>query len=348
MTASDAKIERASSLNGETFISYSRNFEDVILNRLFPIHKTGFYVDVGAGQPRFENDTFFLYQRGWRGINIEPNRELHTALVRDRPRDTNLQLALSDQDSDAIVYYELAGSGLSTCDAEMAAQYKAVGRNIVPREIPAATLSDVLANAGVDHINILKVDVEGFEEKVLNGNNWEKFRPDVVMVAVTYYDRPLRRPTGILDSMKERGYRHIHFDGLNDFYLERDFRAPEGLSLPPNVFDRFLPHHLAEVQSRLSEALRAMEALATENRQIGHRVVYLTTENRRLQNGAEQMRTEILALNRLLEQLGALAAADARLKSVYSSLSWRLTKPLRWCDAVLRRLAARFRRLHPR
>ena len=73
--------------NREPFVSYSINFEDVILHRLFPSVQSGFYVDVGAGHPRLANDTFSLYQKGWRGINVEPNSECYRALVEERARD---------------------------------------------------------------------------------------------------------------------------------------------------------------------------------------------------------------------------------------------------------------------
>ena len=86
------EISEGASLGKDSFTSYSLNFEDVILHRLFPVSQTGFYVDVGAGHPRFENDMYALYQRGWRGINIEPNRGFHAQLMQERPRDINLRL----------------------------------------------------------------------------------------------------------------------------------------------------------------------------------------------------------------------------------------------------------------
>jgi FkbM family methyltransferase len=313
--------------DANSFVSYSLNFEDVILHRLFPVTQTGFYVDVGAGHPRFENDTFSFYQRGWRGINIEPNHGFHCALMKERPRDINLQVVLSDSSGGALTYYELNGSGLSTCDVDQATAYQAAGRDMVLREVPVTTLSSILTEAGIDHINILKVDVEGFEEKVLNGNDWDKFRPDVVVVEAIYPERPIRRPTKILSFMEQRGYRHVHFDGLNDFYLEREFPAPEGLTLPPNVFDRFVPREIVDLRdeveslrtnftaaeeyasplkTQLDEALHAADALAVENRRVGHQTAHLASENRHLRAAAEQMRAELLRLNQLLEPLHAI------------------------------------------
>lgn len=53
-------------------ISYAQNGEDVILNRLFPPEYKGFYVDAGAAHPDVHSVTRHFYERGWRGINIEP------------------------------------------------------------------------------------------------------------------------------------------------------------------------------------------------------------------------------------------------------------------------------------
>ncbi|HLB99326.1 MAG TPA: FkbM family methyltransferase, partial [Acetobacteraceae bacterium] len=66
------------------FVSYSANYEDVILNRVFGSRNSGFYIDVGAAHPLYENDTRALYDRGWRGINIEPNATFYRELVAER------------------------------------------------------------------------------------------------------------------------------------------------------------------------------------------------------------------------------------------------------------------------
>jgi hypothetical protein len=129
---------------------------------------------------------------------------------------------------------------------------------------------------------------------------------------------------------------------------------------------------------------RTAKALAAENRRLGHQIAHLTSENRRLRGAAEQMRAELLVFNKLFEPLltipapterqprdherepvglnnepvakrrdperelaglrNQLVAAQARLASAYSSRSWRLTAPLRWCDDIQRRVVRRLRR----
>lgn len=240
----------------ERFTSYSLNFEDVILHRLFAHRAPGFYVDVGAGHPRFENDTYALYEAGWSGINVEPNPEFFRRLEQERPRDRNLCLALSDRAEESLTYYEVPGTGLSTCDPVMAQAHEARGHEVQVRSVPVSTLAEVLEEAGIVSVDVLKVDVEGFEERVLAGNDWDRISPAVILVEATYPERPERRPTGIGQFLQSRGYRHAYFDGLNDFYLRDDFDEGTAFKLPPNVFDGFV---LREVMD-LRQTVKAVEA----------------------------------------------------------------------------------------
>jgi hypothetical protein len=78
------------------FITYAQNFEDVILWRALKHVDRGFYVDCGAYDPTRDSVTKAFYDRGWRGINIEPIPSLLQEFVVQRPFDTNLAIAVSD------------------------------------------------------------------------------------------------------------------------------------------------------------------------------------------------------------------------------------------------------------
>jgi hypothetical protein len=68
-------------------LTYAQNFEDVMLARLFSKQADGFYVDVGGWHPEIHSVTKFFYDRGWRGVNVEPIRRNWEAFVAERPRD---------------------------------------------------------------------------------------------------------------------------------------------------------------------------------------------------------------------------------------------------------------------
>ena len=228
------------------FVSYSANREDVYLNRVFAAQPTGFYVDVGAAHPLYENDTRALYERGWSGINIEPNEEFFGLLAAARPRDRNLRLAVSDEPGE-LAFHQVTGTGLSTADAGEAGRARERGHEVVEHRVAADTLRHILAEAAPNAIDLLKVDVEGFELKVLQSNDWTRFRPHLILVEATFPDTPVRRPDVVTPYLETQGYRRVFFDGLNDYFTEQGFEAPaDAFDRPVNIFDRFQP--LAEVE----------------------------------------------------------------------------------------------------
>src|SRR5207244_1938903 len=156
------------------------------------------YVDVGAAHPIFESDTKALYDAGWRGINIEPNKIFFTELLAQRPRERNLCVALSDKVG-AVSYFEVVGTGLSTCNQNLVRHLRKKGHQVFLHIVPTATLAQLLDAHPPVAIDFLKIDVEGFEERVLAGNNWAKYRPSVILVECTYPESPKRRPTRIRD-----------------------------------------------------------------------------------------------------------------------------------------------------
>ncbi len=66
-------------------ISYAQNFEDLILMGILREIPNGFYVDVGANHPEQDSVTKIFYDKGWSGINIEPNTVLYNELCIARP-----------------------------------------------------------------------------------------------------------------------------------------------------------------------------------------------------------------------------------------------------------------------
>jgi FkbM family methyltransferase len=75
--------------------TYSAHIEDYLIRQLLP-YGNGRYVDVGAFDPVKESNTFILYERGWRGILIEPQPTYVERLRQIRPRDTVVESAVSD------------------------------------------------------------------------------------------------------------------------------------------------------------------------------------------------------------------------------------------------------------
>ncbi|GGE95115.1 FkbM family methyltransferase [Stappia taiwanensis] len=228
----------------QTVISYAQNYEDVMLQRCFAETATGFYVDVGASSPVADSVTFHFYRKGWRGVNIEPLTDRYRELVRCRPRDHNLNVAVGRESGQAMLNVFEGTGGLSTLRADIAEdmrRHAGVARQI---EIEVRPLSEICTACGVpERYAFLKVDVEGLEADVLAGADFERFRPSVVLVEATYPMSQRENHQEWEGLLLENGYASVYFDGLNRYYVdERGADLRPCFRTPPNVFDGLARH----------------------------------------------------------------------------------------------------------
>ncbi|MCC7277587.1 MAG: FkbM family methyltransferase [Chromatiaceae bacterium] len=219
-------------------ISYAQNGEDVMLFRAFKDLADGFYVDIGAHDPVVGSVTKLFYERGWRGINVEPGPRFE-ALVLDRPRDLNLNCAVGL--SGTIKLYEIR-SGLSTEDPDIAQEHVAQGYDVVERVVASVPLNEIFVRAGDRDVHFLKIDTEGAERQILLSGDFTKYRPWIMVVEATY---PMTQRSShqqweyILDA---HDYRMVWFDGLNRWYLASEHfdRFSTAFHAPLNFFDNYI------------------------------------------------------------------------------------------------------------
>ena len=88
--------------------------EDLIIKEYFKEKNKGFYVDVGCYHPLQRNNTMLLYQKGWRGINIDISYFSIKLFKFLRPDDFNLNIAVSNKEGDVNMFFQKKLSQLST------------------------------------------------------------------------------------------------------------------------------------------------------------------------------------------------------------------------------------------
>jgi FkbM family methyltransferase len=265
-----------------SFASYAQNLEDVMLWRALKHVRNGFYVDVGAQHPVVDSVSKAFYERGWRGIHIEPVPHYADLLRKDRPDETVMQIALGAAEG-VLELNVIPHTGLSTAVDAYAERHR-VELGYQPRRItvPVLTLKSALQSLPQD-VHWLKIDVEGFEEQVLKGWDSSCFRPWVILVEATLPNSPKTDYAGWDPILTNANYRFVYFDGLNRFYIaEEHEELREAFSCPPNIFDDAV---LALPTSWLSRGLIALRGTTRDE-----------SEDRRLQGSAEKLRHAIDAV----------------------------------------------------
>lgn len=246
-----------------TFISYAQNFEDVMLWRALKHVECGFYIDVGAAHPDDYSVTRAFYDRGWKGINIEPTSRF-ARLAGARLRDVNLHAAVGCTASKSTLFVVENAKDISTLDPLTAEGYRAAGWTIGESQVPIATLADICRTHVKAEISFLKIDVEGAERDVLLGADLERFRPWIVVVEATAPSSQIPSHGGWEELLTVANYRFVWFDGLNRFYVAGEHweRLSPAFAVPPNVFDDFIRATDMEHLNRIVAAeFRASEAI---------------------------------------------------------------------------------------
>ena len=164
--------------------SYAMDNEDTAILKYFKDRKNGFYVDVGCYHPIHRNNTHLLHTQNWSGVNIDTSKFSIDLFNFMRPKDLNYNCAISDKNENIKLFYQKELSQLSTIEksqAEIVFQ-----GNIKEKEIKAFTLDEILSRDKYKNskIDLLDIDVEGADLKVLRGLSFEKFKPELVCVEI--------------------------------------------------------------------------------------------------------------------------------------------------------------------
>ena len=148
--------------------------KDILKNQ----KEKGIYIDVGSHHPLINNNTFILYKRGWRGINVDLDFNSIDMFNYFRPKDHNIQIALSNKIGFTDLYFFHNRSAKNTITKSRGKGAKSIKR------VKTDTLNNIIKNSKINikKIDFLSIDVEGNELNVVKGLNFKKYRPKIISI----------------------------------------------------------------------------------------------------------------------------------------------------------------------
>ena len=359
--------------------SYARNCEDVLLLRALGHIARGTYLDTAAGEPLRASATQALYERGWHGVNLAPSPARLRRLRIARPADVNLALAAAAAPG-ADDWYTLGdgdGDGDTTRDAALAARLAGAGAEVVRHRVALQTIEALWADHIDGPLHLLRVD--GAEP--LAGLDLARRRPWMVLLRAPGTTAPAALAAAGYTLAYADGYNQFHVAAEHaelagalalpphpddHFVLCEDhpYSAPvapwraraaaaEAAAEEARGWARDHVREWREKNDRLDAAERygaesaARAAAADLRAATAERDAAAATLRAVLaEQGAAEANARAHAAEGQLPALHArLLAAHTTLTAVSTSLSWRLTAPLRGANLLWSRTRAALRAL---
>jgi len=190
--------------------------EDELVWESFGQRKDGFFVEVGANEPKTGSQTWFLEQQGWRGILIEPQARLCESLRAARPQSTVLQVACGAPGHPAeMPFYIATAPSKSSLVKNL---IEATTTYTQTEMVKIKTLDILLAELGNPHLDFVSIDVEGTQLDVLRGFDLRRHRPELLLMEDHLYHLKVHH------YLRQQGYRLVKRTGLNNWYVPRQRR----------------------------------------------------------------------------------------------------------------------------
>jgi FkbM family methyltransferase len=176
---------------------YSQEHEETLIRAFFQDRRNGFFLDVGASDFEHNSTTYYLEKHlGWRGIAVDALEEFREGYERNRKGTQFFALFVTNQPGAPTDFFRYErDTRISSGSLERLRGLPRVkDRYIETIKVPSVTLDQLLRAQGVEKVDFVSLDIEGFEPEALEGFDIERYRPALLCVEIQKYtrDRVLR------------------------------------------------------------------------------------------------------------------------------------------------------------
>lgn len=215
------------------FMSQSAYGEDALLfgllDRLNSINridlfKKNTYIDIGCYHPVIDNNTFFLYQLGWRGTLIDPNPAVKPEISQHRFLDLFLEMAVDTEPGTKEFMMFGDNNSTNTIDKDFVERLKKSSNQEISKVLNVECITlDQVFEKHIKKFNsppmVLNIDIEGMDYEVIESYSF-KYRPIFILIE----DDILGSFEGskLKDFMNSKGYAIVSANFLTGIYMDTE------------------------------------------------------------------------------------------------------------------------------
>ncbi len=208
--------------------SYAQSGEDLLVDFVFKeigINAPS-YLDIGAHHPYYLNNTAIFYERGCRGINIEPDPDLFSRFEIFRKRDVNLNIGIGEQEG-SLDFYQISSPTLNTFSKKEAESYAEEGDYTIRKIIPVKvdTVQNVLNRYNKGKFpDFLSLDAEGLDDLILRSIRFEEDCPKIICVETLTFASHGRgvKNSELISFLKNNGYLLYADTNINSIFVRKE------------------------------------------------------------------------------------------------------------------------------
>tara|TARA_B100000674_G_scaffold310028_1_gene257563 strand:+ start:244 stop:957 length:714 start_codon:yes stop_codon:yes gene_type:complete len=219
-----------------TKTSFSISNVDLVIDRMFSNQKKGIFIDLGCNHPIKFNNTYLLYKRGWRGLNIDLDQTSIDEFNKIRNLDFNVKALVSNKSNEIKkIYYYHKRSAINTVSEKLIKHRNSKKGDYQIIEEKTKTLEEIINNSPLKNKNIdlLSIDIENHEYDVLENFNFNNYKINVIITEIHDLDQTkLEIYNQNIDKILENklykllilnGYKLINWVNSDLIFVRKDF-----------------------------------------------------------------------------------------------------------------------------
>ena len=204
----------------------------IILNDVFAYKTNGTFIEIGAHDGMRGSFTYNLAHIGWHGLYCEPVPIYYNKCLNNHsnhPNVTTLNVAAGANEETLQI---IEADTLSTMDNDTLEVYKNASwtshivknKNMI--DVTVKKLDTILEEANINNIDVMVLDVEGYEVNVFKGFNINHYKPKMIIIEIgdqfaDYVNNAkiMEKFATLRNILSDAGYKLICNDVVDNVYV---------------------------------------------------------------------------------------------------------------------------------